>query len=164
MNLNRLIILISLFLIGVFASFYFEHDFRNLLFEIYTKSTSGNLSFHENRKDIHFPSGFFVCVFGVYLMLLYLLNLKNHWKKIVFKLSINCFIFFLGLGIYTYFNAQMKLISCTACDDGTLKLYKDNLNSDKIFFVSLLFSLLPYLFNLFRKRHFTFSSQSNAVK
>lgn len=164
MNLNRSIILISLFLIGVFTSFYFEHDFRNLLFEIYTKSTSGNLSFHENRKDIHFPSGFFVCVFGVYLVLLYLLNLKNHWKKIILMVVINCLIFFLFVGIYSYFNAHVFLINCTACEDGKLKLYKDALNIDKLFFICLLVSLLPYLFNLFKKRHFIFSSRSNAVK
>jgi hypothetical protein len=164
LTLKTVLILCALFLFGAIISFCFEHDFRNLLFKIYTKSTSGNLTFHENRKEIHFPSGFFVSAFGVYLMLLYILNLKNNWKKILLMLTFNCLIFFLSVGIYSYFNAHMNLISCTACDDGTLKLYKDDLNSDKIFFISLLFTILPYLFNLFKKRHFIFSSRSNEVK
>lgn len=164
LTLKTVLILCTLFLIGVTISFCFEHDFRNLLFKIYTKSTSGNLTFHENRKELHFPSGFFVSVFGVYLMLLYLLNLKNQWKKIILMIVINCLIFILSVGIYSYFNAHIFIINCTACDDGKLKLFKDVLNIDKLFFISLLFSLLPYLFYLFKKRHFTFSSQSNEVK
>lgn len=164
LTLKTILILCALFLLGTAISFYFEHDFRNLLFKIYTKSTSGNLTFHEKRKDIHFPTGFFVSIFGVYLMLLYLLNFKNRWKKIIFMIVINCLIFFLSVGIYSYFNAHVFIINCTACEDGKLKLSKDALNIDKLFFISLLVSLLPYLFNLFKKRHFTFSSRSNGVK
>lgn len=153
-----------LFLIGAVISFCFENDFRNLLFKIYTKSTSGNLTFYEKRKEIHFPSGSFVSAFGVYLMLLHILNLKNNWKKIILMLTLNCLIFFLSVGIYSYFNAHVFIINCTACDDGKLILLKDVLKIDKHFFICLIVSLLPYLFNLFKKRHFISSSRSNEVK
>ncbi len=164
LSLKSILSVCALFLLGAIISFCFEHDFRNLLFKIYTKSTSGNLTFYENRKEIHFPSGFFVSAFGVYLMLLYILNLKNDWKKIVFMIGLNCLFFFLTVGIYSYYNAHILIVNCTACEDGKLKLFKDVLKIDKLFFICLIVSLLPYLFNQFKKRHFTFSSLTNEVK
>ncbi len=119
-----------------------EGYYRKTIRFLFT-SLNSNVSFHHPRKYYHFASGAFVTTFGIFNVILFLaLNKLKVKRKII-----NLFLLFLILAIstitYCYFNSLFKVIECTACDDGKVKLTYDSVNYDLIFITSLLLSSTP---------------------
>lgn len=52
--------------------------------------------------------------------------------------------------LYFYFDSSIKLLECTACDDGTRVLRYNDIRYDSIFVISLIISLLPVLTTQFK--------------
>lgn len=52
-------------------------------------------------------------------------------------------IFFLVLAVLCYFDSNIKIIECTACDDGIRTLEYSDIRYERIIFASLALSLLP---------------------
>lgn len=128
------------FLLAASAAFLFEDLFRRMIRYFYQYSTNDNLSFV--GKDFHlFASGIFLIAFGMFC--LFVFNVVN--RNNPFHTFIVTGFFFLAAFSISYLDSKLRIISCTACSDGKLKLNYNAVDYDLIFIASLTISILPFL-------------------
>ena len=151
-KLKTIIILFLIFVVTAGLSFYFEDTYQKTIRNLYCSLTYYKISFEHPRKYFHFASDLFVISFGLYMTLLsYILFIQTLKQKLI-NGFLTLIIFPLTVILYCYFDASIKLIECTACDDGTRVLTYGDIHYDKIFVISLITSLLPVLTTELKKR------------
>lgn len=141
--LNSLLLLI-LFIAAIICAFFFEENYRFIVREIFKWSTNNNISFF--GKNFHlFPSNNFLLSFGFHICFFFysLKNLSKN-KKIQQIALLICF-FFTATFLFSFIYSSLKIMECTACDDGKLRMSYNQINYDLIFVSSLLISLIPII-------------------
>ena len=142
----------GLFILGLTTGMVFEDSFHKIVRQLYCTLTYNKLSFGAPKFDILFFTFPFVFLTGLYFSLLfYLLHKQTKMQRLIN--AVLTLIFLPGsIILFCYFDGNIKLIECTACDDGTrVLLYKD-IGYTKIFFVGLLTSLIPALWTEIKAR------------
>jgi|GEM_PF-1035865 len=151
-RLNKLAFLILTFVCAAGLAFYFENSYREIIRQLYSSLTHHKISFANPGKTFHFASGLFMSSFGLYAAcILYFLGLQTNRQKLVNGL-LTFIIFPLTIILYCYIDGSIKLIECTACDDGTSILTYSQIRYDKIFVLSLFISLMPILLTDLKRR------------
>lgn len=152
MKFRTFIKYILTFILGSTIGFFSENSFHQLVRHLYCTLTYNKISFQMPKLDLYFTFAQFSASFGFYsIILLYLFGrqkprqrLINAFLTLVFATS--------SLLLYCYFDANIELIECTMCDDGTRVLFYSDIKYTKIFVTTLLISLIPYLWTEFRSR------------
>ena len=153
--MNRLvggIILFLLFIASIYCAFYFEESFRKLIRYLYTAFSDGKISFFSPKKDIHFASWGYVVSFGLFMVILCFLFYIQTNKQRFINGVLAIFLFVASMLIQIYFGSLLKLIECTACNDGTRKLHFNEINYDQIFISSLIVAIIPFIITKIRTR------------
>jgi len=140
-----LIISVAVFLFSAGSTYFFEEYFRKMIRYFFEFSTDENLTFI--GKNFHlFPSEEFQIGFGLFCVFLFNV-LKTH--KLLNILIVAVLFFSVAFGI-SYVESNMKIIGCTACDDGKFKMHYNAVAYDFIFICSLIISCSPFLFKFIR--------------
>lgn len=133
-----------IFIVSIYIAFYLEEYYRKTIRFLFTYFNS-NVSFNHPRKYYHFASGAFVTTFGIFNVILFIALNKLNVKRKIINLFLLLLILVISTITFCYFNSLFKVIECTACDDGKVKLTYDSVNYDLIFITSLLLSSTPIL-------------------
>ena len=137
--------LVILFVGAAISACYFEDYYRRLVRYFFTAATKGNITFV--GKNFHFfPSEIIVIGFGFFCLLVYKVLNKKKLMNILIVLGL----FFISTYTICYIDSNLRIIGCTACNDGKLKIQYKAINYDFIFMTSLLLSISPFLFKFIR--------------
>tara|TARA_R110002073_G_scaffold108336_5_gene243533 strand:+ start:114875 stop:115321 length:447 start_codon:yes stop_codon:yes gene_type:complete len=138
------VLLFSLF--GVAFSIWAELFLRNQTHNLYRWTTNNKI--HFVGKNIYFfAHPLYYISFGIWFTLnSFYSNIKSSLKSLL--LSITIFIVFTI--IVAFIDGNLRVIVCTACDDGILKLHYNSVNFGLILGISALLSLTPVIFKLIK--------------
>ncbi len=139
------IILILVFVLTAGLSFFFENSFDEIIRYLYSSLTCNKISFIQPRKYIHFASDLFVVSFGLFVTIISYLIYTQTTKQKILNCCLTILLFPITAVLYCYFDSTIKLLQCTACDNGTMTLSYSDIRYDKIFVIGLIISLLPFL-------------------
>ncbi|SRR5260221_8585042 len=137
------LLLIVIFIVSLYWSFYFEESYRKIIRYLYVAFTNGKISFFIPKKALHFASGEFVFSFGLFAAILSFLLYRQTSKQRTSNVALGLFLLLASILIQSYFGSSFKLIECTACNDGNRKLYYKDINYDIIFISSLVLAIVP---------------------
>jgi hypothetical protein len=137
----RIIGYVFTFVIGVVISVLAESSLRSII-QTFLKFFTDN-SIHFFGKDFHlFASVYYYLSFGLFgLVTLIYWNVLEGKRKLSLILSILSFI--IWLVVICYFYGALKIIECTACNDGIRNLHYNEVAYDGIIISSLLLSIMP---------------------
>ena len=139
-------------LLGIVIGLLAEVGLRVIIQELYIALTGGRISFIGKNFRL-FAADYYYLAFGLWAGSLWLLNRKGTFKQATLALALTTLTFFLMLVLLCTIDSQLKLVECTACDDGTRQLQIINdMPYDLLITFSLLASLLPSVWGR-RKRH-----------
>lgn len=152
-NWKKYLLIITVFILAVIASFLFEENYRHLVRYLYQFFTNGNLSFA--GKNFHlFPSWSFVLAFAAFCSLLTIKMLICRGWKNVTMVFIAVLIFFAATSAICWWNSTTAIIECTACNNGKRIIRYNELNYDTIFMVSLALAVIPCIISIIKvKKH-----------
>jgi drug/metabolite transporter (DMT)-like permease len=143
------------FILGLTIAIFSEDNFHELLRHLYVSLTSGKISFDLPKLDLYFFSFTFVFTGGLYFVVLpYFIGRQNK-RQILINICLTLLLLLFSTILDCYFDANFKLIECTACDDGTRVLLYSDIEYTKIFITTLLTSLLPFIWTEIKTRRKT---------
>jgi hypothetical protein len=145
--------MIVIFILSLYIALLIEHKFEKLIRFIYEYSTDHNISFHHPKLYLNFKIANFCFSFAIFNLLWIFItsNLNILYKILNYILFV--FVFFISSYIISSISATIDLTTCTACIDGTLKLYYNSVHYDFIFFSSLVISLFfCYILIIYQKK------------
>lgn len=141
---------ILLFVISTYLAFYFEESYRKIIRQLFEISTQNNISFFHPRKYFRFASPVFLFSFSIFNLTSLYLFLKQTKKQYIIN-SIIGLIFFLVFTLgFCYLDSSMKIMECTACNNGKRILGYEDINYNLIFIISLFLTLLPSIITKIR--------------
>lgn len=143
-KLTGIFLLIVLFIASIYCSFFFEGSYRELIRKLYVTLTNGKISFIIPKKFLHFASGSFVVSFGLFMITSCLLFYRQTAKQRIVNIILGLLLFVVSVLMQCFVDGQGKLITCTACDDGRLKLSYYAIDYDAIFIISLVIAIIPF--------------------
>lgn len=148
----RIIVSILIFLGSVFLAFIIEDEYRKSVRWLYEILSNHNISFHHPAKNIHFASGYFVSSIGAFFVIIFnfIFNQKKH--QILLNMVISLVLFTTSIVVYSAMDSKLKLIECTACENGLRTLEYNNILYDRIMILALISTLLPWVFTEFINR------------
>lgn len=138
------------FLIACYSTLFFESEYRTLVVKLYKFSTKNNISFTGKAFNL-FPTYKFSVFFGIWIVffIFRIINFKIKNRFIHFVCSF--FLFFITTFLFCYIEGNLKIIECTACDDGKLQINYNQINYDLIFITSLIVSIMPLLITTIKR-------------
>src|SRR5690606_30814144 len=142
--IKRILIGIFGFIIGLGIGYYFESFFRNIIQDIFKLTTFDKIEF-VGKNFYVFSDRTYVYLIGFGLAIFLLANLDFKSTRI-FKNAILCLLIF-GISIFgvSAIDANLKIIQCTACDNGILKIHWNGINYGLIIGISAIISIIPSL-------------------
>jgi drug/metabolite transporter (DMT)-like permease len=150
-KIKVILFLAFVFFLAIAFAFYFENSYRILVRFFFNFFQGGQIKFI--GKDFHlFASPFLLVSFGLFCVLLSLLLLGQRKKGRLFYSQLPILLFFITTMVTTYLDSTSKIIGCTICKDGEIRLQYNTINYDFHFITSLVVGLLPLLLAFFKKR------------
>lgn len=130
--------------------FYLEGFFRELIQDVFRFSTSDKIQF-VGKNIFIFSDRTFEYILGFAFMTFLLANIGLKTKRI-FKNIILCLLIF-GISIFliSAINANLKVVQCTACDNGIVKIHWNNINFGLTIGLSSILSIVPSIIILVNK-------------
>ena len=147
---KRIIIGIVAFVTGILITFYSEVFFRKQIQELYQWATSNGIQFVGKNFYI-FGNGFHYLSFGLTFSLFVLTNWNKKTNLIIKNGILTLLIFGIVLFGISVLDANMKIIECTACDDGIRKLNWNEIKYGNILGISSILSIIPSGISLIKK-------------
>ena len=148
--IKKVLIGILGYILGMGLGFYLEGFFRGLIQDIFRFATSYKIQF-VGKNIFIFSDKTFEYILGFALMTFLLANISFKTKRIL-KNSVFCILIF-GVSIFliSAINANLKVIQCTACDNGIVKIRWNNINFGLTIGLSSILSIVPSIIILVRK-------------
>lgn len=148
--IKKVILGIIFFVIGFGIAVYFDSFFRFKIQDLYQWTTNNGIQF--NGKDFYlFGNPIYFISFGLLFLIFSLANYRTQRTKILKNGIFLVVIFILALIGISAIDANLKIIECTACDDGIRKLGYNEINYGIILSISTIVSLIPSLVTLIKK-------------
>lgn len=139
------------FIAGILIAYFSESFLRSLIQDIFIWSTTDKIKFV--GKDFYvFSNKLYYITFGLYLLILVLDNIKQEPLQLLKRGILSLLIFGISLVIISSIDANLKLVECTACDDGTRKLHWNEINYGLIIGTSVVVSFVPSLIRLIKHK------------
>jgi len=156
--MNKLKIILKYFLsfiFGVLIGGFLEDSFHKLIRQLYMTLTNNKISFGYPKFDILFFTFPFIISVGIYFMSLLYFFTRHESKQKVINTFWGLILFTLSIILYTYFDSNIRLIECTACDNGTMVLFYSDISYTKILIVTFITSLIPWAWTEIKARRIT---------
>lgn len=138
------------FILGIVIAYFSELFFRELIQDIFKWSTSDKIKF-VGKNFYVFSNKLYFISFGIGFLILTLQNLKHNlyeiFKSVIMSLSLFGIVLF---GISTM-DANLKIIECTACEDGIRKLHWNDINYGLIIGISVFIGIIPSLIQIIKR-------------
>lgn len=139
---QRIIIGIVAVIIGFEIALFVYSFFREQIQNIFLWSTSNRIRF--TGKNFHlFSSNFYYLSFGIAFLLFSLGNLNQGLKQIIKNGVLSILIFIIAVIGIASVDANIKVVECTACNDGVRAIHWNGINYGLILGVSIIISVVP---------------------
>ena len=143
---RKVIIGLVFFLIGVGLSIFLESFFRSTVLDLYQSTTNNGIQF-VGKNFYLFASPVYYLGFGITFSLLALDLFVKPISKIAINSIIAILIFVIILTGICAIDANLKVIECTACDDGIRQLRYNEVNYGFLG-ISIIMSAIPSLIRI----------------
>lgn len=148
---KKIIIGIVSFTIGIVISVFLESILRSVVLDLFLLTTNNRVQFI-GKNFYTFASPVYYASLGLIFSLLALdLFSKTITKIIIYGVLAFLIFIIMLIGICTI-DANLKIIECTACDDGIRKLRYNEVNYGLLIGFSAIASGIPSLIRLFKNR------------
>ncbi len=141
---------IVFFILGVGLSLILESFLRNLVFDLYTETTNNGIQFVGKNLKL-FASPIYYIFFVITFSMLALDSYSKTILKIITNITIAILIFTIILIGICAFDANLKIMECTACNNGIRKLKYNEVNYGLNLGLSAIFSAVPSLIRLLKQ-------------
>ncbi|MEL0653310.1 MULTISPECIES: hypothetical protein [Algibacter] len=148
--IKKVLIGIIGFILGISFGFYFEGFFREIIQDIFRFTTSDKIQFVGKNISI-FSDRTFEYILGFALMTFLLANIELKKKQILKNVILCLLIFGISIFLISAINANLKVVQCTACDNGIVKIHWNNINFGLTIGLSAIFSVVPNIIVLINK-------------
>lgn len=149
--IRKIIFIVSFWILGLACSALIYRTLRKLIQHLYGVTTSGKIKLV--GKDFYFfehPAYYLSFAFSFMIIGVSLMKLPaSKWFK-----QILIYIVFLMISLYlaSLIMARLALATCTACDDGVMRISYNQLPYALISIISSLMSIVPSLVLLWKQR------------
>ncbi len=150
-NLIKAIVISTVFFTALIIAFYFEEDYRQCVRYFFKLFQGNHIEFFGKNLRL-FVSEYFISAFGAFNILFSILLFKTTKKRVLPKLLLTISLFFLTTALTSYIDSCIKVIECTICKENKRELNYNGINYDYHFIASLIISLLPLTFGVFKNR------------
>ncbi|RZS90764.1 hypothetical protein [Aquimarina brevivitae] len=148
--IKKIILGILAFGIGFGIALYTESFFREIIQDIFKWSTSDKIKFV--GKNIYIFSDKTYCIaLGIMPLILTLENLNKKPTEFLKNGIICLMVFGISLIGISAIDANIKVVECTACDDGIRKLHWNGINYGLIIGSSAIISIIPSLIRIIKR-------------
>lgn len=141
-----------IFSLGAVCAFFLNMRFHRWLREMYVYFSDGRISFFGGKEFFLLDVTFIICAGSYITALTILLFYLGRMRKVILHLLISISICIFSIGFICWLDSNLKLVQCTACNDGTRKLHWGDIPYNNIFATGVLISLLPLLISILRQR------------
>jgi hypothetical protein len=131
------------FLTGSAVGIWTRADLRKLIQALFRFSTENNIRFHGGKDFYFFGPVWYYLAFGIFGAMFYLSKDKLQMRGKIQNGIFEVFIFFISLIAICYYDSTMKIMVCTACNDGTRSIHYNEVHYDLIVVCSLMLSMMP---------------------
>ncbi len=138
------------FIIGIGIAYYSESFFREIIQDIFKWSTSDKIKF-VGKNFYVFSNKLYFITFGIGMLILTLENLNRKFTQMLKNGILSLLIFGILLIGISAIDANMKIIECTACNDGIRKLHWNEINYGLIIGMSVIISIIPNLIRIIKR-------------
>lgn len=139
------------FIIGIGIACYSESFFRSLIQAIFKWSTSDKIQF-VGKNFFAFSNKLYFITFGIGFLILTIENLNQKCTQVLKNGIISFLIFGILLVGISAMDANIKIMECTACDDGIRKLHWNEINYGLILGTSAIIPVIPSLIRMIKQR------------
>lgn len=147
--IKKIILGILVFIIGIVIAYYSESFFRGIIQDIFKWSTSDKIQF-VGKNFFVFSNKLYFLTFGIGFLILTLENLNVKLTQLLKNGLMSILIFGILLIGISAIDANLKIVECTACDDGIRKLHWNEINYGLIIGVSAIISIIPSLIRIIK--------------
>jgi len=147
---KKIILGIIAFVIGFGIALYSESFFREIIQDIFKWSTSDKIKFVGKNMYIFSDKTYYITL-GIIPLILTLENLNKKSTEFLKNGIICLLIFGISLIGISAIDANIKVIECTACDDGIRKLHWNAINYGLIIGTSAIISIIPSLIRIIKR-------------
>lgn len=140
---KKIIFSVLSFLGGFGVGLWTEFWIREFILDLFVFFTDNHIRF---RGKIFIPLFFgwhYSAIFALIGLFCYHAFRVCTLREKIKYASLAVCIFFLVLAVLCYFDSNIKIIECTACDDGIRTLEYSDIRYERIIFASLALALLP---------------------
>ena len=148
---RKIIIGLVFFLIGIGLSVFIESFLRSTVLDLYQLTTNNGIQYVGKNFYLFSPSVYYAG-FGITFSLLALDLFSKPIIKIIISAAITILIFTIMLIGICAVDANLKIIECTACDDGIRQLRYNEVNYGLILGVTSIISAIPSLIRIIKNR------------
>tara|TARA_Y100000385_G_scaffold103891_1_gene107502 strand:+ start:217 stop:693 length:477 start_codon:yes stop_codon:yes gene_type:complete len=148
---TKVIIGLVFFLIGIGLSIFLESFLRSTVLDLYQWSTNNGIQF-VGKNFYLFASPVYYAGFGITFLLLALDLFAKPISKITINSVIAILVFVIMLTGICTIDANLKVVECTACDDGIRQLRYNEVNYGLIVGVSIITAAIPSLIRIIKNR------------
>jgi|TARA_R110002110_G_C13028718_1_gene678614 hypothetical protein len=149
--IKKIIIGILFFAIGFGIAVFLDSFFRHLIQDLFQWTTNDGIQF--GGKDFYlFGNPYYFTSFGLIFLIFRIANRKTKPLKILRNGILLIILFGIALIGICAINANLKIIECTACDDGIRRLGYNEINYGLILSFSSLISIIPSLVSIIKTR------------
>jgi hypothetical protein len=146
---KKLFVILAM-IIGVGIAFYSESFLREVIQHIFKWSTSDKIKFIGKNFYV-FSNKLYFLTFGIAFLIMTLENMNQKIAQILKSGVLSFLIFVITLVCISAINANMKIIECTACDDGIRKLNWNEINYGQIIGASVIVSIVPNMISVIKR-------------
>lgn len=132
------------------CGFYFEGFFREVIQDIFRFTTFDKIQFVGKNISL-FNDRTFEYILGISLMIFFQANIEIKPKWILKNVILYLLIFGISIFLISAINANLKVIQCTVCDDGILKIRWNDINFGLTIGLSSILSIVPSILTLIKK-------------
>ncbi|MHA7060011.1 hypothetical protein ACWGOQ_0022480 [Aquimarina sp. M1] len=150
--IKRIVIGIVAIVVGIGIALFADSFFREQIQNIFRWSTSNRIRF--TGKNFHlFSTNFYYFSFGCAFLVFALGNSDKKRVEIIKKGLISILIFIISVIGISSIDANLRVIECTACNDGIRNISWNGIKYSLILGISILTSTIPSLISLIRKKN-----------
>jgi|SRR5690606_7072670 len=126
-------------------------QFRQLIRTLYQWTTGNAFQFYGKRIIINLDPIYYA-TFGLSMLTLWICLKLLTLKEAILWTAISGLTFLISVTIYAWIDGNLRVVSCTMCDDGIVILHWSDLNYNRVAELSLLLGLTPLIIWTIKKR------------
>lgn len=148
--MKKILINLLIITLGLITSLLIESHLRKLIQTLF-KTLTGN-AIHFYGKDFYlFASPYYYICFGLFFLIIWISWTNQSSSQKILNGLLTIVIFLLSLMAISWLDGTLKIVECTACNDGRRGIHYNDINYDGIIMISLAISIIPTVILLIKK-------------